>query len=285
MQNFAREENITIAYFMKDNDFPWIFQQKERRMQMTKQVEKLIGKLGNARDQFDIWNEDGYIIAKYLPYDLEFVYVPEGRYNKGLSIKERRQAKEINEYVSFQNNEMEYEEGIIVRNMLVMRTPLLNGFVDQFIPHKFPIGEDKFAAYLMKNDIDQICNKLGLRLPTEIESEYYIRAGSSDLFAFGSKLLEEEELDSWLSLDFSNLQSLKCNQFGLYGIYTGEWCADKYRMNNDSEYEDSFVVKEGGAYFWPWEDNNEWIWCMSAMRMSSDGLVNGECGARLIFDI
>lgn len=252
---------------------------------MIKQVQVLVEKLGEARELFDIKIEGHHIIAKFLPYDLEFVYVPEGKYNKGLSINERRQAQIINEDVQFQDDEMEYEEGIIVRDMLVTRTPILNEFVNKFIPYKFHIGEEKIAAYMKKKDIDHLCDKLQLRLPTEKECEYYIRAGSSELFAFGKELPTDEELDGWLNLDFSNIKLLKCNKFGLYGIYTGEWCSDKYRMNSDSEYEESFVVKGGAAYFWPWEDNNEWIWCMSAMRMSSDGLVDEECGARLIYDI
>ena len=28
MQNFAKEENVKVIYFMKDNDFPWVFLQQ-----------------------------------------------------------------------------------------------------------------------------------------------------------------------------------------------------------------------------------------------------------------
>ena len=65
---------------------------------------------------------------------------------------------------------------------------------------------------------------------------------------------------------------------------SGEWCGDYYKKNNRSLATDDFVIKGGGAYFWPWQ-SDEWIWCMSAMRMSSDGLIDGECGFRLVYDL
>lgn len=70
----------------------------------------------------------------------------------------------------------------------------------------------------------------------------------------------------------------------MYGIYTGEWCSDYYKKNHCSENAQGFVIKGGGAYFWPWQAD-EWIWCMSAMRMSSEGLIDGECGFRLVYDL
>ena len=49
-----------------------------------------------------------------------------------------------------------------------------------------------------------------------------------------------------------------------FGIYTGDWCSDYYKTS-DCELEDKeYVIRGGGAYFWPWQAD-EWIWCMSAM--------------------
>jgi len=48
--------------------------------------------------------------------------------------------------------------------------------------------------------------------------------------------------------------------------------------------EGSSVVRGGGSQFWPWQDE-EWIWCASAMRMPSSGLFDGRCGFRLAHDL
>lgn len=232
-------------------------------------------KLGERGSLFRIRDEKGIVVANYCPYNLDFVYIPEGKYNKGLSEREKVQAKRINEAVIFSDKEMEYEEEIHVGDMLVTRTPILNAFAHKFIDFHYYKGEENLAAYLNKEKVDLLCEKLSLRLPTEIEWEYFVRAGSRDLFPFGAQLPNELELERWLSFDFTNLDEITCNKFGLYGVFTGEW--------TNSNMEDGYVIKGGGAYFWPWQAD-EWIWCMSAMRMSSKGLIDGECGVRLVYD-
>lgn len=66
-----------------------------------------------------------------------------------------------------------------------------------------------------------------------------------------------------------------------------EWCNDKfkwgYNENDVVDYE-SYTIRGGGSFFWPWKDN-EWVWCMSAMRMPSRDLYDGTCGFRLVYDI
>lgn len=248
------------------------------------QKEKLLDKLGNKNSLFSIRNESDIVVATYLPYDLEFVYIPEGKYNKGLSVKERQQAREINKNIIFEEQGMNVENGIFVSDILVTRTPILNSFAKKYIDFRFYEGEEKYAAYLKKESVDSLCLRLNLRLPTEIEWEYFVRAGSDDLFSFGKQLPNDAELEKWLSFDFSDLSCVNCNNFGLYGIYTGDWCSDYYKTS-DCELEDKeYVIRGGGAYFWPWQAD-EWIWCMSAMRMSSKGLVDGECGMRLVYDL
>lgn len=241
-------------------------------------------KLGERRALFSIRNEKGIVVVNYRPYNLDFVYIPEGKYNKGLSEKEKAQAKRINEDIIFSDTEMEYEEEIHVTDMLVTRTPILNAFAQKIIDFKYYKGEENFAAYLKKESVDLLCDKLSLRLPTENEWEYFVRAGSKDLFTFGSQLPNEIELEKWLSLDFTNLDEINCNRFGLYGLFTGEWCSDRYKKNGNSILENGYVIKGGGAFFWPWQAD-EWIWCISAMRMSSNGLIDGECGVRLVYDL
>jgi hypothetical protein len=235
-------------------------------------------------DRFSIAMQDNTVVATYLPYNLDFVYIPEGIYNKGLSPKERQQAKEINPNVFFAEDEMICQCNIMVSDFLITRTPILNFFASRYIKNNYYSSERYFAAYLTKDKVDIMCKQLDLRLPTEEEWEYSARAGCTDLFTFGRNLPNERQLEKWLSFDFSDLTNLNCNRFGLYGIYTGEWCSDHYKKNNNSIETQEFVIKGGGAYFWPWQ-NEEWVWCMSAMRMSSKGLIDGECGCRLVYDL
>lgn len=241
-------------------------------------------KIMKKDNRFEITMNSNNVIAKYLPYNLDFVYIPEGIYNKGLSPKERQQAKAINPEIFFAEDEMIYKSNIMVSDFLITRTPILNFFANRYIKNEYFYGEKYFAAYLTKDKVDILCRQLNLRLPTEVEWEYSVRAGCTDLFTFGCQLPNERELEKWLSFDFSDLKNLNCNYFGLYGIYTGEWCSDHYRKNDTTIETQDFVIKGGGAYFWPWQ-NEEWIWCMSAMRMSSKGLIDGECGCRLVYDL
>jgi len=250
----------------------------------TCEIDTIKEKILKKDDRFDIKICDSIIIATYLPFNLEFVYIPEGMYNKGLSSQERQQVKKINPNIVFEMDEMVCDKNIKVSDFLITRTPILNSFANKYVEYTYFFDEKYYAAYLKKAKVDLLCQKLNLRLPTEVEWEYSVRAGSTDLFSFGKELPNEEELEKWLSFDFSDLTRLNCNHFGLYGIYIGEWCSDFYKKNHNSFETKDFVIKGGGSYFWPWQ-NDEWIWCMSAMRMSSKGLIDGECGCRLVYDL
>jgi formylglycine-generating enzyme required for sulfatase activity len=88
-----------------------------------------------------------------------------------------------------------------------------------------------------------------------------------------------------LTFDFSAGNG-KANAFGLHGLFVGEWCLDFFAMSyepNASLAADGSarVVRGGGAFFWPWQDQ-EWVWCMSAMRCPSTDLPEGKSGFRLI---
>lgn len=252
-----RKEIQTHGYFLDKKNCTM------EQYDFNAQKEKLLDKLGNKNSLFSIRNESDIVVATYLPYDLEFVYIHEGKYNKGLSVKERQQAREINKNIIFEEQEMNVENGIFVSDILVTRTPILNSFAKKYIDFRFYEGEEKYAAYLKKESVDSLCLRLNLRLPTEIEWEYFVRAGSDDLFSFGKQLPNDAELEKWLSFDFSDLSCVNCNNFGLYGIYTGDWCSDYYKTS-DCELEDKEYVIRGGGAFWPWQAD-EWIWCMSAM--------------------
>ena len=192
-----------------------------KKYDYNEQKEKLLDKLGTKSSLFSIRNESNNVVATYLPYDLEFVYIPEGIYNKGFSVKERQQAREINEDIIFEETEMNVENGIFVSDILVTRTPILNSFVQKYIDFQFYEGEERYAAYLKKESVDLLCTKLNLRLPTEIEWEYFVRAGSDDLFSFGKQLPSDAELEKWLCFDFTDFSHFSVfNSFHLSVFYS-----------------------------------------------------------------
>lgn len=58
-------------------------------------------------------------------------------------------------------------------------------------------------------------------------------------------------MEKWLTFDFSDLSTINCNRFGVYGLYIGDWCSNNYqktyRMNEDKS--NDFSIRSGGAYF------------------------------------
>jgi formylglycine-generating enzyme required for sulfatase activity len=127
-------------------------------------------------------------------------------------------------------------------------------------------------------------------LPKEAQWEYACRAGTQTLFVWGNDLVPKEELTKWLCLDFKEGYEARCrcNGYGLYGLFTGEWCQEEYRGNYSPSApirHGERVVRGGAAMFWPWQDD-EWVWCMPAMRMPESGLFAGrQAGFRLIYDL
>jgi Sulfatase-modifying factor enzyme 1 len=119
--------------------------------------------------------------------------------------------------------------------------------------------------------------------------EYACRANAQSLFAWGSELPSEDALAKWMSLDFATgyQERLRSNAFGLYGLFGGEWCRDEYRFNYSPGAQvqrDLHVVRGGASMFWPWQDQ-EWVWCMSAMRMpESDLFADRRAGFRLAYE-
>ena len=126
---------------------------------------------------------------------------------------------------------------------------------------------------------------LGCRLPTEHEWEAACRGGSPSLFPWGATLPGDGALDRWLSWSLDD-PDLPRNPYGLAGLFFGEWCLDEWRRSHEPGAPAEpgvFVVKGGGARFRPWQDE-EWVWCMPAMRMpSTDLFEDGRAAVRLVF--
>lgn len=222
---------------------------------------------------------------------LEFSYIQGGDFKMGFSEKEELAAKHICDPIQANLDEMRPVTNVKVQSFLMSRYPILNCIANQFFcSDNQEAGNDKFLyspAYLSREQAEELAEKLGCRLPYEKEWEYACRSETQTLFVFGDSLPEEKELERWLSLDFSETAKLAANSFGLYGMFVGEWCIDKYRLSYDefAQTEDgSYVIRGGGSLFWPWQEE-EWVWCMSAMRMPSKNLIDGTCGLRLVFDL
>lgn len=77
---------------------------------------------------------------------------------------------------------------VSISEFLVTRTPILNFFMDKYVTLSYYSAEKMYACYVTKDIADTLYNRLSLRLPTEEEWEYFVRAGSKDLFTFGSEL-------------------------------------------------------------------------------------------------
>ncbi|WP_254566157.1 SUMF1/EgtB/PvdO family nonheme iron enzyme [Oscillatoria sp. HE19RPO] len=219
---------------------------------------------------------------------LIFKYIFGGTFNMGFSEEEERQAKNICNPIPANLNEMRPVTPVTVKSFLISIHPILNNLYWKL----FNIKRTKkdftyYPAYLTREQAKKLLADIGFRLPYEQEWEYVCRATTKTLFNFGDKLIEDQYLFPLLNNNFYDLTKLTPNLFGLYGIFTGEWCEDEYRFSyekNSPKEQGSYVVRGGGSIFWPWQDE-EWVWCMSAMRMPSKDLIDGTCGVRLVFDI
>lgn len=173
----------------------------------------------------------------------------------------------------------------VVSPILVARTPLL-GQHCKTEKGLLNSNQDR-PVYFSRGEAVALCGKMNCRLPKEHEWEYFYRAGNQSLFPFGDELPADYVLDGWLSADFSDLATQRRNEFGLYGLFDPEWCDDVFTVSlapGAEPLDGSHVIRGGAACFWPWQDE-EWVWCMSAMRSPSSALEDGRACVRLVRDV
>jgi formylglycine-generating enzyme required for sulfatase activity len=228
----------------------------------------------------------------HLPTGLEFNLVVGGQFNMGFSVEEEKTVRKLvggKELLLESFDFMRPVHTICVQPFLMSKFPILNSFAiehlelepDDFISEFLENDNDIVPASLTRERIDVLLEKFGFCLPSEAQWEYACRGGTKTLFYWGNELPNDEVLENKILLyEFSNPRKCReaANPFGLVGMSVGEWCSDSYHPNyiNTSGKDlpvvtgSPYVVRGGAAIAWPWQEGDEWILCISAMRESSE---------------
>jgi hypothetical protein len=125
-------------------------------------------------------------------------------------------------------------------------------------------------VYLARGETVQVTEALGARLPLELQWEYACRGGTTTLFPFGDEPPRvARELDGWMGGNLHGAE-LIANGFGLYNLFFGEWCRERWRSSHGPRaklHESCYAIRGGGASMWPWQGHGEWFSCLSAVRL------------------
>lgn len=119
-----------------------------------------------------------------------------------------------------------------------------------------------------------IRNTERVRLPTAVEWEYACRAGSVDIYCFGSKADAVDLLDqyAWHTGNAAgndpSVGELKPNRYGIYDVhgYLWEFVDGQHRNAADSPESDAGNVAMGGS----WKDNMTQLACDSRISVPAD---------------
>lgn len=231
---------------------------------------------------------------KHLPTELEFNLIIGGEFNMGLSPQEEVtlrsliQQEGLDEEFLGSMDTMHPVHSVRVRPFLMSRLPIINSFalehieldLDEYISDyevDFESDEKLVPATLPREQINQLMDELGFRLPSEAQWEYAYRGGTSTLFYWGDSLIDEEKI---ALAEFSDREKCQAaaNPFGLVGMAVGEWCADSFTPDYSNAPGDDlpvigeppYVVRGGAAMLSPWQNCGEWVTCISAMRQAAD---------------
>jgi formylglycine-generating enzyme required for sulfatase activity len=229
---------------------------------------------------------------RHLSTDLEFNLIVGGQFAMGFSLEEEEAVQRLVKEKSFCLNSFNFMRPVHtvqVQPFLISRFPILSSFAqehlelssDDFVSDFAEHEDDIVPASLTRERIDVLLEKFGFRLPSEAQWEYAYRGGTATVFYWGNELPDDEVLENKILLyEFSNSKMCReaANPFGLVGMSVGEWCEDSYRLDySDASGDDlpvsggpPYVVRGGAAMAWPWQECDEWVMCMSAMREESE---------------
>jgi formylglycine-generating enzyme required for sulfatase activity len=229
-------------------------------------------------------------VFEHRPTRTRWVYVPGGSFNMGLSEREERAARTIEDPPPLNLDEMRPCHSVDLRPFLMMELPVTWGLALGHLKVKdledrpeFEGPRDARPAYLRRAEVERVASALSVALPTEEQWEYACRGGTETLFFFGDSLPKRRaELSALVGTE---IEKNAANPFGLKGLFVGEWCRDRFRPSYDAKRATKdFVIRGGASVFWPWQ-GSEWALCVSASRMPSRDLVGGWSGARFVVDL
>ena len=160
---------------------------------------------------------------------------------------------------------------------LISELPLTNNQVNSLLGTNTSTGNNRYPAYLDYENAIKVVKTLHAVLPSEVEWECIAKCAEENLFTFGSLPKSLKDLAPWMHFDLSG-DKISYNKFGIGGLFFGEWTRSGFSpilsCKETAAEEGGYCIKGGGAYFWPWQDE-EWVWCLSSMRMPSIDLDSG----------
>jgi formylglycine-generating enzyme required for sulfatase activity len=252
---------------------------KLRRTEVRRALVDAVG------DAFELLPET---VNNWLPYlrhrnsSISFRFIPAGEFDMGFSAAEEGAARRIKNplpkalevHLDRMRPVTRRRAGALLMSCLPVTTEIYERLM-----HATPAGyQFRHGAVLATfGEAVRFTDVVGCSLPSEVEWEYACRGGRQSLFPWGNELCNREELSQWLGSEFGVGFEARCrsNAFGLYGLLSGEWCEDEFHVTHDEGAvveRGQHVVKGGGAMWWPWQ-NDEWIWCLPAMRLPESGLL------------
>lgn len=214
---------------------------------------------------------------------IEFCYIPETITKIGFDEEDEKNAIKIIDPLPLDLQELRPSFSEKINPFFVSRKPFTNqnayeiGLLNK---QKIDLSMPYFTKFDNAHKIAGIYN---LSLPSEYQWECFCRGMTTSLFCFGNKVPSTKQLEKWLNWNLDNEEELNTNSFDMLGLFFGEWCIDDYKKSHKKTEKSlkSKVIKGGGAYFWPWQEQ-EWIWCLSSIRFPSSELIDKKAVFRLV---